>query len=126
MTKKIEKLSEEDLGVVVTARNAAVELAKEANTATEVANAATEKARFAELQYRVAVQDLYLAKKLDSECRVDIATGDVDWSAVGAPAGEAAIPVKATKPAKKTAKKTSKKTAKKTTKKTAKKTAKKA
>jgi hypothetical protein len=36
-------------------------------------------ARLAELEFKVQIQQLYLEKGLDANCRVDITTGAVTW-----------------------------------------------
>ena len=105
MTTKITKIELNELAGVVNARGKAVELATKADSILK-------EAKVAELEYRVAVQDLYLSKGLPSNCRVDVGTGDVtypeDEAAAQAPTAE--------EPAKKVAKKVAKK-ATKTTKK---------
>jgi hypothetical protein len=72
MTTKVTTISKDVLEPVVVARNKAVELA-------HVAEAAIKDARLAELEFKVQIQQLYLEKGLDANCRVDIGTGQVTW-----------------------------------------------
>ena len=72
MTTKITKINEEQLTPIVSARTKTLELA-------QVAEQAIKDARMAELEFKVQIQQLYLEKGLDSNCRVDISTGVVTW-----------------------------------------------
>ncbi len=72
MTTKVTEISKEALQPVVDARNKAVELA-------QAAQEAIKNGRLAELEFKVQIQQLYLEKGLDANCRVDITTGAVTW-----------------------------------------------
>ncbi len=69
---RITEISKEQLAPVVTARTKTIELA-------QAAEQAIKDARMAELEFKVLIQQLYLEKGLDSNCRVDINTGVVTW-----------------------------------------------
>ena len=69
---KVTQISKEDMEPIVTARTKAIE-------AAAVAEKALKDARLAELEFKVQIQQLYLAKGLNPGCRVDISTGDVAW-----------------------------------------------
>ena len=69
---KVTEINKEALGPVLAARDKAVQLAQEADRAMK-------EARLAELEFKVQIQQLYLEKGLDSNCRVDITTGAVTW-----------------------------------------------
>ncbi len=75
MTTRITEISKEQLAPVVTARTKTIELA-------QAAEQAIKDARMAELEFKVLIQQLYLEKGLDSNCRVDIGTGFVTWPEV--------------------------------------------
>lgn len=85
MTEKVTQINKEALEPVITARAKAVDLA-------QAAEQAMKDARLAELEFKVQIQQLYLEKQLDQNCRVDITTGAVTWpeagEAVDAPAAE--------------------------------------
>lgn len=72
MTEKVTQISNEALQPVITARAKAVDLA-------QAAEQAMKDARLAELEFKVQIQQLYLEKQLDQNCRVDINTGEVTW-----------------------------------------------
>lgn len=78
MTEKVTQINKEALQPVITTRTKAVDLA-------QAAEQAMKDARLAELEFKVQIQQLYLEKGLDQNCRVDINTGDVTWPE---PAGE--------------------------------------
>lgn len=69
---KITEISKEQLAPIVTARSKTIELA-------QAAEQAIKDARMAELEFKVQIQQLYLEKSLDQNCRVDINTGVVTW-----------------------------------------------
>jgi len=69
---RITEISREQLAPIVTARTKTIELA-------QVAEQAIKDARMAELEFKVQIQQLYLEKGLNSNCRVDINTGVVTW-----------------------------------------------
>lgn len=69
---KITEISKEQLAPIVTARSKTIELA-------QAAEQAIKDARMAELEFKVQIQQLYLEKGLDQNCRVDINTGVVTW-----------------------------------------------
>lgn len=69
---KVTEISKEQLAPIVTARAKTLELAAAAEQAIK-------DARMAELEFKVQIQQLYLEKGLDSNCRVDINTGAVTW-----------------------------------------------
>lgn len=72
MTTRVTEISKEQLAPIVTARTKTIELA-------QAAEQAIKDARMAELEFKVQIQQLYLEKGLDSNCRVDIGTGVVTW-----------------------------------------------
>lgn len=72
MTTKTTQISTESLGPVVEARNKAISL-------HQAAEASVKDARMAEMEFKVQIQQLYLEKGLDKDCRVDIGTGVVTW-----------------------------------------------
>jgi hypothetical protein len=69
---KVSQISKEDLKPVVAAREKAMDVAK-------IAEQAMKDARLAELEFKVEIQQLYIAKGLDMNCRVDVSTGAVSW-----------------------------------------------
>jgi hypothetical protein len=69
---RITQISKEDMDTVVDARAKAVE-------AATVAEKALKDARLAELEFKVQIQQLYLVKGLDPNCRVDITSGSITW-----------------------------------------------
>ena len=69
---RITEISKEDMEPIVTSRTKAIESAS-------VAEKALKDARLAELEFKVQIQQLYLAKGLDPNCKVDISTGVVSW-----------------------------------------------
>lgn len=83
MTEKVTQINKEALEPVITTRAKALDLA-------QAAEQAMKDARLAELEFKVQIQQLYLEKQLDQNCRVDITTGIVTWpdEAVDAPAAE--------------------------------------
>jgi len=103
MTEKLTQISGEDLAPVVQARAGALELAAQAEKAYK-------DARVAELEYKVKVQELYISKGLDANCRIDMNTGTVTWPEDLA---EAAVPETAAKEDEKPKRQTKKKTTKK-------------
>jgi len=72
MTTKITQVNKEALAPVVTSRQKAIDLA-------QAAEQAMKDARLAELEFKVQIQQLYIEKGLDINCRVDISTGVVTW-----------------------------------------------
>jgi hypothetical protein len=80
---KVTEINKEALEPVLVARDKAVELA-------QAADRAMKEARLAELEFKVQIQQLYLEKGLDSNCRVDITTGVVTWPEEQAEAKEEA------------------------------------
>lgn len=72
MTTRITEIGKEQLAPIVTARTKTIELA-------QAAEQAIKDARMAELEFKVQIQQLYLEKGLDANCRVDINTGVVTW-----------------------------------------------
>lgn len=72
MTTKATQIDKEALEPVIAARTKAVDLA-------QAAERAMKDARLAELEFKVQIQQLYLEKQLDQNCRVDINTGVVTW-----------------------------------------------
>lgn len=89
---RITEINKEQLQPIVTARTKTIELA-------QVAEQAIKDARMAELEFKVMIQQLYLEKGLDSNCRVDINTGVVTWPDV--PAEVVEEPVAEIKPTRK-------------------------
>jgi len=69
---RITQISNAELEPVITARGKAVEAAQNADKALK-------DARLAELEFKVQIQQLYLAKGLDANCKVDISNGAVAW-----------------------------------------------
>lgn len=69
---KLTQISKEELEPIITARGKALEAAK-------IADNALKDARLADLEFKVQIQQLYLAKGLDSNCQVDISNGAVAW-----------------------------------------------
>jgi len=69
---RVTQISKEEMEPIVTARAKAME-------AAATAERALKEARMAELEFKVNIQQLYLMKKLDANCRVDISTGSVAW-----------------------------------------------
>ncbi|MCK9567825.1 hypothetical protein M0R72_02595 [Candidatus Pacearchaeota archaeon] len=69
---RVTQISKEELEPVVQARGKAVEAAQNADKALK-------DARLAELEFKVQIQQLYLAKNLDANCRVDISNGVIAW-----------------------------------------------
>jgi hypothetical protein len=69
---KIIQLSKEELEPIVNARSKSID-------ATNVAEKAIKDARLAELEFKVAVQQLYLEKGLNLNCNIDITNGSVTW-----------------------------------------------
>lgn len=82
---RVTQISKEEMEPIVTARAKAME-------AAATAERALKEARLAELEFKVNIQQLYLMKKLDANCRVDISNGSVTWpdEAVGEPEPEPA------------------------------------
>lgn len=87
MTTKVTEINKQDLAPVLSARTKAIELAKSAEEAIK-------DARFAEMEFKVAIQQLYLEKGLAPTCRVDLGTGVVTWQ-------ETEVEAEADKPKKK-------------------------
>lgn len=81
---KVTEISKEELAPVVTARTKTLELA-------QVAEQAIKDARMAELEFKVQIQQMYLEKGLDANCRVDINTGVVTWPEVKVEDAEKAV-----------------------------------
>jgi hypothetical protein len=69
---KTTQISREALGPISGARQKAIDLANAAERAIK-------DARLAELEYKVLIQQMYLDNKLESNCRVDLASGTVTW-----------------------------------------------
>jgi hypothetical protein len=69
---KIVQIIKEDIEPIVAARAKVLEVAG-------IAEKALKDARLAELEFKVQIQQLYLAKGLDMNCKVDITTGTVTW-----------------------------------------------
>lgn len=78
---RVTQISKEDMEPVVAARAKAME-------AAGVAEKALKDARLAELEFKVQIQQLYLVKGLDPNCRVDISNGAVAWPDAVADTGE--------------------------------------
>ena len=70
---KLEVLSKESLERVQTARSHLADLTKAADTAVT-------KAKMAELEFRIELQQIYIDNGLNSSCVVDVFTGAVKWS----------------------------------------------
>jgi hypothetical protein len=81
---RVTEISKEQLAPIVTARTKTIELA-------QAAEQAIKDARMAELEFKVQIQQLYLEKGLDSNCRVDINTGAVTWPDVAIQAVAVAV-----------------------------------
>lgn len=94
---RITQISKEELEPVVVARGKALE-------AAQTADKTLKDARLAELEFKVQVQQLYLAKGLDANCRVDISTGAIAWPDESVPQDDQAPPEQET-PKKKRGKK---------------------
>jgi hypothetical protein len=71
---KIEKLDKEHLDLILVARDKAAAASAEAEKLVSAA-------RIAELEFRVTVQEVFLANGLDPNCRVDQTTGNITWPA---------------------------------------------
>jgi hypothetical protein len=69
---RVTQITKEEMEPVVTARAKALE-------AASVAERALKDARLAELEFKVQIQQMYLAKGLDPNCKVDISTGTITW-----------------------------------------------
>jgi hypothetical protein len=69
---RVTQISKEELEPVISARAKAVDAAQNADKALK-------DARLAELEFKVQIQQLYLAKNLDANCKVDISNGVVAW-----------------------------------------------
>lgn len=69
---RLTQISKEELEPVITAREKAVEAAQNADKVLK-------DARLAELEFKVQIQQLYLNKGLDANCRVDISNGAISW-----------------------------------------------
>jgi hypothetical protein len=69
---RVTQISNEELEPVVTARTKAAEAAQNAEKALK-------DAKLAELEFKVQIQQLYLAKGLDTNCKVDISNGSIAW-----------------------------------------------
>ncbi len=69
---RVTQISTEEMAPVIAARAKALEVAG-------VAERALKDARVAELEFQVQIQQLYLAKGLDPNCRLDSTTGNVAW-----------------------------------------------
>lgn len=69
---KVTKIDHDDLKQVAETRAKAVTLAKSAEEAIK-------DARIAEMEFKVTIQQLYLEKGLNANCRVDLGTGVVTW-----------------------------------------------
>lgn len=78
---RVTQISKEDMEPVVAARAKAME-------AAAVAEKALKDARLAELEFKVQIQQLYLVKGLDPNCRVDISNGTVAWPDAVAETGD--------------------------------------
>lgn len=72
MSERIERIGKEELTSIVTARNSALE-------SSAAAEKAVNQAKILELEYRVLVQQIFLANNLKADCRVDQDTGIVTW-----------------------------------------------
>jgi hypothetical protein len=69
---RVTHITKEELEPVVEARIAAVEAAKNAETALK-------NAQLAELEFKVKSQQLYLNNGLNANCRIDTKNGEVTW-----------------------------------------------
>lgn len=69
---RVTQISKEEIEPVVAARGKVMESAAAAEKALK-------DAKLAELEFKVQIQQLYLSKGLDQNCRVDISTGMVSW-----------------------------------------------
>jgi len=69
---RVTQITKEEMEPVVSARAKALE-------AASVAEKALKDARLAELEFKVQIQQMYLAKGLDPNCKVDISTGTITW-----------------------------------------------
>jgi hypothetical protein len=78
---KVTQISKEDMEPIVAARAKAIE-------AASVAEKALKDARLSELEFKVQIQQLYLVKGLDPNCRVDVSTGSVAWPEAVEDAGD--------------------------------------
>jgi len=78
---RVTQISKEEMEPVVVARGKAME-------AASLAEKALKDAKLAELEFKVQIQQLYLAKGLDPNCRVDISTGQISWPDQNPVAGE--------------------------------------
>jgi len=69
---RVTQITKEEMEPVVSARAKALE-------AASVAEKTLKDARLAELEFKVQIQQMYLAKGLDPNCKVDISTGTITW-----------------------------------------------
>jgi len=69
---RVTQISKEDMEPSVAARTKAME-------AAQAAEKALKDARLAELEFKVQIQQLYLVKGLNADCKVDISNGTVAW-----------------------------------------------
>jgi len=70
--EKITQIDLKEMEPIVNARTKAIESA-------DAAEKTLKDARLAELEFKVLVQQLYLNKSLDANCKVDISSGTVTW-----------------------------------------------
>ena len=71
-SKKVMKISQEQLQGIIAAQ-------EKANQLAEKSQAAVKDARMAELEFRVAVNSVYLENGLHKNCKIELSTGQVSW-----------------------------------------------
>jgi hypothetical protein len=69
---RVTQINKEEMEPIIAARAKAMDAAAQAEKTIK-------DAKMAELEFKVQIQQLYLAKGLDPNCRVDIANGTVAW-----------------------------------------------
>jgi hypothetical protein len=73
---KVTQISKEDMAPVLESRAKALDAAGNAERALK-------DARLAELEFKVQIQQLFLSKGLDPNCKLDTTTGNVAWPEEG-------------------------------------------
>jgi hypothetical protein len=73
---KVTQISKEDMAPVLESRAKALD-------AAGAAERALKDARLAELEFKVQIQQLFLSKGLDPNCKLDTTTGNVAWPEEG-------------------------------------------
>jgi len=79
MTERVEKLEASEIKDLEEAKSKAEQTAARAQQASQVAQGMLKDAQLAELEFKVKIQQLFLAKGLNPACKLDLATGVVAW-----------------------------------------------